>query len=476
MLKRFLTVCLFCLLPLAAFSQSATIQNIRVNYLTSKIQYVVDMSGMVPVTEYTYHHPYRKVFSFYHARVGRQLSTRHLSNIYIDAVKVQSGRDRVSLGLHMSRAYPVHASFWSANGAKGIRYVIDVQKHSTTSAKIQPVTFNRTKAIKQFNKEVAPSLDAFVAEHLGSAKPARKTYSKKTQRHYKIHKQKPKPVSSATEQKVFNQAMQQQAQQQAAEEVQLPVVTRQSFNEKSKRFSSKIIVVIDPGHGGKDPGATGPRGTHEKKVVLAIAKRLQTAINSNRGFKAVLTRGDDRYLTLRYRLALAREYHGDMFVAIHADAFINATAHGASVFALSPRGATSEAARWLAQRENQSELMGGVDLADKDRTLRSVLIDLSQTATISASLKMGSGIITRLRTVVPMHANHVEQAAFVVLKSPDIPSLLIETGFISNPTEEQQLVMRSHQKKLAQAITKGIVHYFKTHAPRGSWLATASKG
>ena len=227
-----------------------------------------------------------------------------------------------------------------------------------------------------------------------------------------------------------------------------------------------VVKILEP---------PGPRGNHEKKVVLAIAKQLQTQINRHKGFKAVLTRGDDRYLTLRYRLALAREYHGDMFVAIHADAYINATAHGASVFALSQRGATSEAARWLAERENQSELMGGVDLADKDRMLRSVLIDLSQTATISASLKMGSGIITHLRTIVPMHANHVEQAAFVVLKSPDIPSLLIETGFISNPTEEQQLIMRSHQIKLAKAIANGIVSYFETHPPRGSWLANQKR-
>lgn len=466
MTKRSTILFLLCLWPLVAFSRSALIENIRINHLSTKTQYVVDLSGMVPVTEHTYYKPYRKVFSFYHAKLAKHLSTSHLANGYVADVKLQSASGRVSLGLHLTKAYPVHASFWSASGSKGTRYVIDVSKsgarHMSSSSK--QVTFDRAKALQQFHKEIAPSLDAFLRDHIGGTAPTHKTKAHTTVTHsHKVYHQ----PTHVTHQAALMSPM-----------VQVPTVTTSTpqFNENAKRYSSKIIVVIDPGHGGKDPGATGPRGHHEKKVVLAIAKQLQQQINSYPGFKAVLTRGDDRYLTLRYRLALAREYHGDMFVAIHADAFINSSAFGASVFALSPRGATSEAARWLAQRENQSELMGGVDLADKDRTLRSVLIDLSQTATIGASLDMGSGIITHLREVTPMHANHVEQAAFVVLKSPDIPSLLVETGFISNPTEEQQLIMRSHQKRLAQAIAKGIVQYFKTHPPRGSWLATESKG
>jgi N-acetylmuramoyl-L-alanine amidase len=461
MTKRSIILLLLCLWPLAAFSRSVLIENIRINHLSTKTQYVVDLSGMVPVTEHTYYKPYRKVFSFYHAKLAKHISTSHLTNNYVADVRLQRVSGRVSLGLHLTKAYPVHASFWSADGNKRTRYVIDVSKsgarHISSSSK--QVTFDRAKALQQFHKEIAPSLDAFVRDHIGGAVP---THHSMTHTHKVYHK-----TASAKHHAASESPM-----------VQVPTITTSTpqFNEKAKRYSSKIIVVIDPGHGGKDPGATGPHGHHEKKVVLAIAKQLQKQINSYKGFKAVLTRGDDRYLTLRYRLALAREYHGDMFVAIHADAYINSSAFGASVFALSQRGATSEAARWLAQRENQSELMGGVDLADKDRTLRSVLIDLSQTATIGASLNMGSGIIVHLREVTPMHANHVEQAAFVVLKSPDIPSLLIETGFISNPTEEQQLIMRSHQKRLAQAIAKGIVQYFKTHPPRGSWLATESKG
>ncbi len=233
----------------------------------------------------------------------------------------------------------------------------------------------------------------------------------------------------------------------------------------------KIIIVIDPGHGGKDPGAIGGRGTQEKHVVLNISKYLQQAINKQPGFEAVLTRKADYYVGLRRRLTLARKYKGDMFVAVHADAFNNPKAHGASVYALSRRGATSEAARWLAVRENSSELMGGVDLADKGNMLRSVLIDLSQTATIRSSLAIGKELIGALKPIAALHNKRVEQAAFVVLKSPDIPSLLVETGFISNSREELKLRSSAYQRKVADALMRGIKMYFTRYPPRGTWLA-----
>lgn len=233
----------------------------------------------------------------------------------------------------------------------------------------------------------------------------------------------------------------------------------------------ETVIVIDPGHGGKDPGATGINHVHEKNVVLAISKYLQRDINSKPGFKAYLTRNRDVFLSLRQRMRVARAHHADMFVAIHADAFRNHEAHGASVFALSLRGATSEAARWLAERENASELIGGVDLADKDRTLRSVLIDLSQTATIRTSIAIGSLVLKDLSAVAKLHHRHVEQAAFVVLKSPDIPSLLIETGFLSNRREAQMLRRSSYQKTLAKSISNGLTAYFTLHPLPGTWLA-----
>ena len=233
-----------------------------------------------------------------------------------------------------------------------------------------------------------------------------------------------------------------------------------------------VIVVIDPGHGGKDPGATGYNGTHEKTVVLAISKDIQQDINETPGFKAVLTRTGDYFIPLRGRLAIARQNKADMFVAIHADASQDSSAQGVSVFALSERGATGEEARWLASRENQSELMGGVTLDDKSDMLKSVLINLSQSATVQSSLQIGQDLTQNIGYFAELHHGHrVEQAAFVVLKSPDIPSLLIETGFISNIYEEARLKDPMYQHRLAQAIAQGICQYFREHPPRGTYLA-----
>lgn len=232
-----------------------------------------------------------------------------------------------------------------------------------------------------------------------------------------------------------------------------------------------VIIVVDPGHGGKDPGATGPGGTHEKTIVLSISKKIQRWIDEQPGYHALLTRTGDYYLTLRQRLRIARKDKADMFIAIHADTWRNKTAGGVSVFALSQKGATSEAARWLAARENASELMGGVDLQDKSHLLKSVLINLSQAATIRSSLEIGNDLLATIKPIAKLHHDRVEQAAFVVLKSPDIPSLLVETGFLSNPREERKLRNQTYQNKLAYAIMLGIRHYFSTHPPRDTWLS-----
>ncbi|KTD64380.1 N-acetylmuramoyl-L-alanine amidase [Legionella spiritensis] len=231
-----------------------------------------------------------------------------------------------------------------------------------------------------------------------------------------------------------------------------------------------VIVVLDPGHGGKDPGATGPRRSKEKNVTLAIALKLKRIIDKQPGMRAVLTRNRDYYVGLRERLKIARKYNADVFVSIHADAFINQQSSGASIFALSQRGATSEAARWLAEKENYSEL-GGVNLKeldDQSGLVREVLIDLSQTATIGASLHMGNSVLRNINTITKLHNHKVEQARFMVLKSPDIPSILIETGFISNPHEEKKLTDPRYQTRLTQAIFQGIKRYFWDYPPHGS--------
>ncbi|MEM7083646.1 MAG: N-acetylmuramoyl-L-alanine amidase [Pseudomonadota bacterium] len=232
-----------------------------------------------------------------------------------------------------------------------------------------------------------------------------------------------------------------------------------------------VIVAIDPGHGGIDPGALGKKGTREKDVVLAISRRLQKAISKHPGFKAVLIRDKDEFLRHRDRMRIAREKRADLFVSIHADAFKDARAHGSTVYVLSERGASSEAARWLAERENAADLMGGVSLGDKDDVLASVLLDLSQTATLDMSIEAGNHVVKELGKVGRVRRVKVQHAGFLVLKSPDIPSILVETAFISNPNEERRLRQAESQQAWADAITDGVVKYFHANPPTGTLVA-----
>ncbi|MCX2897254.1 N-acetylmuramoyl-L-alanine amidase [Pseudomonas mandelii] len=235
-----------------------------------------------------------------------------------------------------------------------------------------------------------------------------------------------------------------------------------------------IIVVIDAGHGGEDPGASGSRGQREKDVVLAIARELQRQVNGMKGFRAELTRTGDYFIPLRGRTEIARKKGADLFVSIHADAAPSAAAFGASVFALSDRGATSETARWLADSENRSDLIGGagnVSLDDKDRMLAGVLLDLSMTASLTSSLNVGQKVLSNIGRVTPLHKQRVEQAGFMVLKSPDIPSILVETGFISNANEASKLAASSHQQALARSISSGVRQFFQQNPPPGTYIA-----
>lgn len=232
-----------------------------------------------------------------------------------------------------------------------------------------------------------------------------------------------------------------------------------------------VVVAIDAGHGGEDPGAIGQRGTREKTVVLQIAKKLAEVINREHGMRAVLTRTGDYYLPLRKRVDLARRHKADLFISIHADAFTNRRVSGSSVYVLSSRGASSEHARWLAERENASDLIGGVSLDDKDSLLASVLLDLSQTASLEASIDVAEEVLKGLKKVGKVHKRGVESAGFAVLKSPDIPSLLVEAAFISNPQEEKKLKSTAYQQKLAKAVAAGVKRYFVDNAPDGTLLA-----
>ncbi len=235
-----------------------------------------------------------------------------------------------------------------------------------------------------------------------------------------------------------------------------------------------IVIAIDAGHGGEDPGAIGPGKIYEKHVVLQISKELQRQINADKGFRAELVRTGDYFIPLRKRTEIARKKGADLFVSIHADAAPRSAAYGASVFALSDRGATSETARWLADSENRSDLIGGagnVSLGDKDQMLAGVLLDLSMTASLSSSLNVGQKVLSNMGRITPLHKRRVEQAGFMVLKSPDIPSILVETGFISNPSEAKKLQTASHQQSLARSIHSGVRQFFHENPPPGTYVA-----
>lgn len=244
--------------------------------------------------------------------------------------------------------------------------------------------------------------------------------------------------------------------------------------DRKPSSSRNYIIAIDAGHGGKDPGAIGPKGTREKDVTLAIAKKLKARIDKEPNMRAVLIRDGDYFIPLTNRRTKARQANADLFISVHADAVPRLQAHGSSVYALSENGATSTTASWLAKKENESDLIGGVKLDDKDHYLRKTLIDLSLNATINDSIKLASNVLSSIGNINHLHKRNVEQAGFAVLKSPDIPSILVETAFISNPNEEEKLRSQSYQDKMADAITVGIKRYFANNSiPTRTELAQA---
>ena len=250
-----------------------------------------------------------------------------------------------------------------------------------------------------------------------------------------------------------------------------PVKSAAALAEKPR----DVIIAIDAGHGGVDPGATGNAGTHEKNITLAVARDLKRLIDAQSGMHAVLTRDGDYFIPLNERYRKAREAKADLFLSVHADAFASEDAKGSSVWMLSTRGASSEAARWLADRENRADLVGGVTLDNKDNTLAAVLLDLSQSATLEASGAVAKRVLHSLAQVGPTHRGYVEKANFVVLRSPDVPSILVETAFITNPAEEKRLTSNTQREKLAGAILDGVREYFRSTPPPGTWFAANAR-
>jgi N-acetylmuramoyl-L-alanine amidase len=243
--------------------------------------------------------------------------------------------------------------------------------------------------------------------------------------------------------------------------------TPQPVSPSRRAYTRLVTVAIDAGHGGEDPGARGAAGSREKDITLSIARRLKARIDAQENMRAVLIRDGDYFIPLHERVNKARRAQADLFVSVHADAFIKPSARGSSVFALSPHGASSAAARWLAKKENEADLVGGINIDVEDPYLKRTLIDLSQTATISDSLKVGSAVLKEIGGINTLHKSYVEQAGFAVLKAPDMPSILVETAFISNPEEERRLNDAGYQDRLADAIVDGIKAHFRKYPPSG---------
>lgn len=255
------------------------------------------------------------------------------------------------------------------------------------------------------------------------------------------------------------------------------LVAREVADPESKpkiqtgRTFRELVVAIDPGHGGKDPGAVGYRGTKEKHIVLDIGRRLRDMVAAAPGLRPVMTRDSDKFIHLRGRTAIARNAKADLFISVHSDAFRVTSARGASVFCLSQHGASSEAARWMANRENEADFVGGASISDHDQDVASVLLDLSQTKTLENSLDFAHRVLGQIGDVTDLHSKRVQQAGFVVLKSPDIPSILVESAFISNPEEEARLRTAKYQTEIARSILDGINTYYAARAPEGTHYA-----
>jgi N-acetylmuramoyl-L-alanine amidase len=344
----------------------------------------------------------------------------------------------------------------SANFQQGVRLVVDLK----AAAKPSAFTLTPTGAYKyRLVLDVYPALDplmAMVAERDPVPAPT-----------VAVTADAPAPVTTAPEPVVVETAALANNVPSQAAPANPPVITEgpviKNMPAEVKKVGRQIIVAIDAGHGGEDPGAMGASGSREKDITLMVAKKLKQQIDAEPNMRAVLTRDGDYFIPLHGRVVKARGMQADLFVSIHADAFTKQSARGSSVFALSERGATSASARYLAKKENESDLIGGVSLNDKDPILARTLLDLSQTATINDSLKLGKAVLSEIGEINTLHAKRVEQASFAVLKSPDIPSILVETAFISNPEEERRLNDEVYQEQLCASILNGIKKYFSTN-------------
>lgn len=445
-------------------AQPAVVQGVRLWTGPDNTRVVIELSGPVQHKLFTLSSPDRVVVDLRDARLQRGVSAKGDQGI-IQGLRtgIQNGVDlRLVLDLK-DKARP-HSFLLKPDGPNGYRLVVDLKGDPAVAAKpVKPAVAAATAAQK-------PAI-ARPAAQQKSATPAPTTVAASGST-AAAQAQVP-PAAQALKPPVRESRRTDAAQHEETAQPAPPGRAAPAAPVKSARETGgrELIIAIDAGHGGKDVGARGPSGTHEKDVVLAIARKLAKLIEQEPGMRPVLVRDGDYFIRLRERMNKARKQRADLFVSIHADAFSDHRARGSSVFVVSERGATSEMARILADQENAADLVGGVSLDDKDQLLKSVLLDLSKSASIEASMTVADNVLGELKQVGRVHKTRVQQAGFMVLKSPDVPSILVETAFISNPEEERMLRDARHQQRLAQAIMKGVRAYFRDNPPPGTVVA-----
>ncbi|HVK99332.1 MAG TPA: N-acetylmuramoyl-L-alanine amidase [Dongiaceae bacterium] len=421
---------------------------------------VFDLSGPVEHQLFTLQNPDRVVIDLIQADKAPTINLQSLKGGLISNVRSgPQGTNGLRVVLDISQPLRPKSFLLKPNAQYGHRLVVDLFQVETAVAQSAPVptptaaSTPTTTPAPAVTGVPSPTTSMQPAPNAGGAKPAATAKPPLVPTPY------PGPVA------------------QSPSTVPAPAPATGAPKPASTAGGRDIIIAIDAGHGGDDPGASGPRGTREKDVVLQISRRLYNTLNAEKGVKAVLVRNGDYFLPLASRREIARKkYKADLFVSIHADAAHNRKAHGASVFALSRSGATSTLARVLAEKENESDMIGGVSLDDKDEMLASVLADLAMEGSMEHSLKVGGIVLGEVGRHTRLHSRRVEQAGFAVLKTADIPSILVETGFISNPSEETKLRSEAHQTTLARAISKGLVAYFDQHPPPGTYFANRNAG
>lgn len=445
-------------IPVLSCAQVTTVNGIRYWTQPDDARLVFDVSANTVHNVYTLQNPPRLVVDFKSAKLHHRFSQPGANNTFFS--HIDSGvfnEDNLRVVLELKKDILFKDFSLPPNKSYGTRVVVDLIANTPdTAAQMSKPEPARTAKIE--SPKTAPTVNAVMASSNASTvvnkTSVNQAESSKGAGKISGNQNLAKSAENTSQPENSNRTK----SQAASEEITKPV----AYQFKSNR---EFVVAIDAGHGGEDPGAHGSSGTEEKRVVLAIARKLQAMLDSHPGIRPVMVRDGDYYIKLRKRIDIARAAKADLFISIHADAFKDSSVRGASVFTLSSHGASSEAARLLADSENAADLIGGVSLDDKDDMLASVLLDLSQTATTEASSEVAKKVLVNFKQVNSLHKTAVQKAGFAVLKSPDIPSILVETAFISNPSEEAKLRSEVHQEQMATAIFKGILAYFKQNAP-----------